>query len=83
MIEIYFEDFVDCICLCIVFNLFFWMILGFFVLFVIWVSVVKLDCMIYVVGWVVLSSWLQVVINLEGGIVVVIFVYIGDIVWQG
>lgn len=83
MTETHLEDLADRIRPRTASNLLLWMILGFFALFVIWASVVKLDRTIHAAGRVVPSSRLQVVTNLEGGIVAAILVHTGDIVRQG
>ncbi|MDY0960276.1 HlyD family type I secretion periplasmic adaptor subunit [Sphingomonas sp. CFBP8993] len=61
-------------------NLLLWLILGFFVSFVIWATVVELDRTVHAPGRVVPSSRLQVLSNLEGGIVSQILVRAGDVV---
>ena len=64
-------------------NLLLWLILGFFVSFVIWATVVELDRTVHAPGRVVPSSRLQVLSNLEGGIVSQILVRAGDVVRRG
>lgn len=64
-------------------NLLLWMILGFFAAFVLWASLVKLDRTIHAAGRVIPSARLQVVSNLEGGIVDAILVHTGDLVAKG
>lgn len=64
-------------------NLLLWLILGFVAIFVIWASVVKLDRTVHGAGRVVPSSRLQVLSNLEGGIVSEILVRAGDVVRRG
>ena len=64
-------------------NLLLWLILGFVAVFVIWASVVKLDRTVHAFGRVVPSSRLQVLSNLEGGIVSEILVRAGDLVRRG
>jgi len=77
------EDLADRIKPRAVSNLLLWLILGFVVIFVIWASVVKLDRTVHASGRVVPSSRLQVLSNLEGGIVSEILVRAGDVVRRG
>jgi len=77
------EDLADRIKPRAVSNLLLWLILGFVAIFVIWASVVKLDRTVHAFGRVVPSSRLQVLSNLEGGIVSAILVRAGDLVRQG
>jgi len=74
------EDMADRIKPRAVSSLLLWLILGFVVIFVIWASVVKLDRTVHASGRVVPSSRLQVLSNLEGGIVSEILVHAGDVV---
>lgn len=60
-----------------------WGIVAFLVIFIIWASLTELDRTIRANGRVVPSSQLQVVSNLEGGIVEDIFVKSGDSVRKG
>ncbi|MGI4732979.1 MAG: HlyD family type I secretion periplasmic adaptor subunit [Janthinobacterium lividum] len=83
MTETHLEDLADRIRPRTASNLLLWIILGFIALFVIWASVVKLDRTIHAAGRVVPSSRLQVVSNLEGGIVSQILVHAGDAVRAG
>jgi adhesin transport system membrane fusion protein len=64
-------------------NILLWMILGFVVIFIIWASVTELDRTVRGQGRIVPSSQLQVVSNLEGGIVDQILVKTGDMVRRG
>ncbi len=64
-------------------NLLLWLILGFLVIFIAWASLVQLDRTIHATGRVVPSSRLQVVSNLEGGIVAAILARAGDVVRRG
>lgn len=64
-------------------NLLLWVILGFFVIFVIWASWATLDRTVRGSGRVIASSQLQTVSNLEGGIVQEILVRIGQVVRAG
>ena len=77
------EDLADRIKPRAVSNLLLWLILGFVVAFTIWASVVKLDRTVHAFGRVVPSSRLQVLSNLEGGIVAQILVRAGDVVRRG
>ena len=64
-------------------NLLLWMILGFFAAFVAWASLVKLDRTVHAAGRIVASGRLQVLSNLEGGVVAAILVRQGDAVRRG
>ena len=64
-------------------NLLLWLIAGFFAIFVLWASLVELDRTIHAAGRVVPSARLQVISNLEGGIVAEILVHTGDLVERG
>src|SRR6478752_2490653 len=64
-------------------NLLLWAILGFVAVFVIWASFTELDRTVRGQGRVIASSQLQVVSNLEGGIVDAILVRTGQQVRQG
>lgn len=64
-------------------NLLLWIILGFFGIFVVWASLAKLDRTVHAPGRVIPSSRLQIVSNLEGGIVAAILVHPGDHVKAG
>ncbi len=64
-------------------NLLLWLILGFIVVFIAWASIVKLDRTVHAPGRVVPSSRLQVLSNLEGGVVSAILVHVGDLVKRG
>lgn len=77
------EDLADRIKPKAVSSLLLWLILGFIVIFVIWASVVELDRTVHASGRVVPSSRLQVLSNLEGGIVSEILVRAGDVVRRG
>lgn len=77
------EDLADRIKPKAVSNLLLWLILGFVVIFVVWASVVQLDRTVHAPGRVVPSSRLQVLSNLEGGIVSAILVRAGDAVRRG
>jgi adhesin transport system membrane fusion protein len=77
------EDLADRIKPRAVSNLLLWLILSFLVIFVIWASIVELDRTVHASGRVVSSSRLQVLSNLEGGIVSEILVRAGDVVRRG
>jgi adhesin transport system membrane fusion protein len=83
MTEMHLEDFADRIRPKAVSNLLLWLIIGFIVVFVLWASIVKLDRTVHAPGRIVASSRLQVLSNLEGGIVTAILVHSGDTVTRG
>jgi len=64
-------------------NLLLWAILGFVAIFLIWATVTELDRTVRGQGRIIASSQLQVVSNLEGGIVDAILVRTGQQVAQG
>jgi membrane fusion protein, adhesin transport system len=64
-------------------NVLLWTILGFFIAFILWASIVQIDRTVRAPGRIVPSARLQVVSNLEGGIVAAILVRSGDLVRQG
>lgn len=64
-------------------NLLLWIVGGFFVLFLLWASLTQVDRTVRGEGRVVPSSKLQVVSNLEGGIVEEILVKPGQLVKKG
>lgn len=64
-------------------NLLLWIIAGFFVLAVAWASLTKIDRTVRAMGRVVPSSKLQVVSNLEGGVIEQILVRPGQTVKKG
>ena len=64
-------------------SLLLWIILGFFAAFVAWASLVKLDRTVHAPGRIVASGRLQVLSNLEGGVVAAILVRQGDAVRRG
>jgi adhesin transport system membrane fusion protein len=64
-------------------NLLLWGVVGFFVIFLVWASLTELDRTVRGAGRVVPSSQLQVVSNLEGGVVEAILVRTGQTVRQG
>ena len=64
-------------------NFVLWIILGFFALVFIWAAFTQIDRTVRGVGKVVPSSKLQVVSNLEGGVVEQILVKAGDTVQRG
>jgi len=83
MTELHLEDLTDRIRPKAVSNLLLWLIIGFIVVFVLWASIVKLDRTVHASGRIVPSSRLQVLSNLEGGIVRAIMVHAGDVVTRG
>jgi membrane fusion protein, adhesin transport system len=64
-------------------NLLLWTILGFFIAFILWASIVQIDRTVRAPGRIVPSARLQVVSNLEAGIIAAILVRPGDLVRQG
>lgn len=64
-------------------NLLLWIIVSFFVLFLIWAAVAQIDRSVHATGRVVPDSRLQVVSNLEGGIISQILVEAGELVERG
>lgn len=60
-----------------------WGVAGFFVIFIAWAALTKLDRTVRGAGRVVPSSQLQIVSNLEGGVVEAILVQPGQVVKQG
>lgn len=64
-------------------NLILWIIAGFFVAFLLWASLTKVDRTVHGVGRVVPSSKMQIVSNLEGGVIEEILVKSGQYVRKG
>ncbi|WP_375286916.1 HlyD family type I secretion periplasmic adaptor subunit [Sphingomonas sp.] len=64
-------------------NLLLWLIVGFFVVFVVWASWATIDRTVRGPGRVIASSQLQIVSNLEGGVVEAILVRTGQMVRAG
>ncbi|WP_066558533.1 HlyD family type I secretion periplasmic adaptor subunit [Croceicoccus bisphenolivorans] len=64
-------------------NFVLWIILGFFALFVVWASLTEINRTVRGMGKVVPSSKLQVVSNLEGGVIDEILVKVGQNVQRG
>jgi membrane fusion protein, adhesin transport system len=64
-------------------SLLLWLILGFFALFLIWAALSEIDRSVHAAGRIVPDSRLQVISNLEGGIVQEILVKAGDEVRAG
>jgi membrane fusion protein, adhesin transport system len=83
MSDMHIEDLTDRIKPAAASNLLLWGILGFFVAFVVWASFTQLDRSVIGFGRVVPSAQLQIVSNLEGGIVESINVKTGMIVKSG
>lgn len=83
MTETHLEDMADRIKPKSASNLLLWTIVGFFVAFVLWASLVELDRTIHAPGRIVPSARLQVISNLEGGIIKEILVRSGDVVNEG
>ncbi len=81
--ESHLEDFADRIQPRAASNVLLWTILGFFIAFVLWASIVEIDRTVRAPGRIIPSARLQTVSNLEGGIVAAILVRVGDLVRQG
>src|SRR3546814_10831541 len=64
-------------------NILLWAIIAFFVIFIAWAALTELDRTVHAQGRVIPSSRLQVVSNLEGGIIREILVKSGDMVTKG
>jgi adhesin transport system membrane fusion protein len=64
-------------------NLLLWIIAGFFVLFFAWAALAQVDRSVHASGRIIPDSRLQVISNLEGGIVREIMVETGDSVTRG
>src|SRR5919107_1886663 len=64
-------------------NVLLWVVVGFFVVFIIWAAVTELDRTVRGQGRVIASSQLQVVSNLEGGVIESISVKTGQQVKAG
>jgi adhesin transport system membrane fusion protein len=77
------EDFADRIRPRTASNVLLWLVAGFFVVFVIWAAMAQLDRSVRGGGRVIASSQLQVVSNLEGGVVEAILVRTGHQVRAG
>lgn len=77
------ENFADRIKPAAASNLLLWIIASFVVIFIIWANVVQLDRTVHAPGRVVPSGRLQVLSNLEGGIVSEILARPGDSVKRG
>ena len=77
------EDYIDKVRPASASNLLLWMIAGFVMIFIIWASLTELDRTVRGQGRIIPSSQLQVVSNLEGGIVEAILVRTGELVKRG
>lgn len=64
-------------------NMILWIIAGFFVAFVLWAALTEVDRTVHGLGRVVPSSKLQVVSNLEGGVIEEIMIRPGQVVKRG
>jgi adhesin transport system membrane fusion protein len=64
-------------------NIFLWGILAFMVIFILWAALTNIDRTVRAIGKVIPSSQLQVISNLEGGVVEAILVRTGQDVKQG
>lgn len=83
MSETHLEDLTDKIRPRFASNLLLWGIVGFVVIFFVWAAFAEIDRTVRGLGRVIPSSQLQVVSNLEGGVVERIFVRAGQRVRQG
>ena len=83
MSERHLEDYADGLKIRSASNLLLWLILGFVVLFVIWAALTRLDRTVHALGRVIPSGRLQILSNLEGGIVEAILVRQGQLVRRG
>lgn len=77
------EDYADRIKPATASNLLLWLIVGFVLVFIVWATLTKIDRTVRGQGRIIPSSQLQVVSNLEGGIVESIHVKTGDMVKRG
>lgn len=77
------EDYIERVRPATASNILLWIIAGFVLIFVIWASVTELDRTVRGQGRIIPSSQLQVVSNLEGGIVEAILVTTGEMVKRG
>lgn len=64
-------------------SLMLWAIFGFFALIILWAALTQIDRSVHAIGRIVPGSRLQVISNLEGGIVSAILVKAGDTVRAG
>ncbi len=64
-------------------NILLWAIIAFFLIFIAWAALTELDRTVHAQGRVIPSSRLQIVSNLEGGIIREILVKSGDMVTKG
>lgn len=64
-------------------NLLLWLVAGFVLIFIVWASLTHLDRTVRGQGRIIPSSQLQIVSNLEGGIVAAILAKTGDMVKRG
>jgi len=83
MTETHLEDLADRIRPKAVSNLLLWLIIGFIVMFVLWACTAKLDRTVHAPGRIVASSRLQVLSNLESGVIKAILIHPGDTVRHG
>lgn len=77
------EDYADSIKPRTASNILLWMVAGFFVVFIAWAALTKLDRSVKGLGRIIPSAQLQIISNLEGGIVEEILVQPGQEVKQG
>ena len=83
MTEHHFEDAIDSIKPRSASNMLLWAVAGFFVIALLWAAFTKLDRTVYGIGRVVPTAQVQIVSNLEGGIVRQILVRAGAQVAKG
>jgi membrane fusion protein, adhesin transport system len=77
------EDYVDRLKPRTASNMLLWLMLAFVIIFLIWAGLTRLDRTVVGMGRVIPSSQLQIVSNLEGGMVEEILVRTGDLVKEG
>ena len=77
------EDYVDRMRPATASNLLLWVIAGFVLVFIVWASLTEIDRTVRGQGRIIPSSQLQVVSNLEGGIIEAILVRTGELVERG
>jgi membrane fusion protein, adhesin transport system len=83
MSETTLEDYIDRVRPATGSNLLLWIIAGFVIIFIVWAALTDLDRTVRGQGRIIPSSQLQIVSNLEGGIVEAILVSTGDLVRRG
>ncbi|HEV2746725.1 MAG TPA: HlyD family type I secretion periplasmic adaptor subunit [Allosphingosinicella sp.] len=81
--EVALEDYIKRVRPATASNVLLWVIAGFILVFLIWAALTELDRTVRGQGRIIPSSQLQIVSNLEGGIVEAILVKTGDMVKRG